>query len=44
MTQHPGSTAFIAARVQRGWHSQTDVAEAYARHARTLGETATITV
>ncbi|MEU1826683.1 XRE family transcriptional regulator [Streptomyces abikoensis] len=40
----PGNAKFVAARLQRGWHSQTDVAEAYQQHAALLGERATITV
>ncbi|MFI1177555.1 XRE family transcriptional regulator [Streptomyces melanogenes] len=40
----PGNTRFIDARMRRGWHAQADVAEAYAHHARMLGESATITV
>ncbi|MEU2856323.1 XRE family transcriptional regulator [Streptomyces syringium] len=44
MSQHPGNTLFVAARLQRGWHSQSDVADAYECHAAALGEPATITV
>ncbi|MGA5134855.1 XRE family transcriptional regulator [Streptomyces olivoreticuli] len=40
----PGNARFVAARLQRGWHSQADVAEAYRQHAALLGESATITV
>ncbi|UQI49802.1 XRE family transcriptional regulator (plasmid) [Streptomyces sp. HU2014] len=44
MSQRPGNTLFVAARLQRGWHSQADVAAAYERHAAALGESASITV
>ncbi|MEV5505100.1 hypothetical protein [Streptomyces orinoci] len=44
MSRSQGNTRFIAARLGRGWHTQADLAEAYAQHARRLGESATITV
>ncbi|MFF2192844.1 XRE family transcriptional regulator [Streptomyces sp. NPDC058157] len=44
MTQSPGNPAFRAARLERGWHSQTDVARAYAVYATALGETGEIDV
>ncbi|MEU1375962.1 XRE family transcriptional regulator [Streptomyces triculaminicus] len=40
----PGNAKFAAARLQRGWHSQANVAEAYEQHAALLDERATITV
>ncbi|MGW0363661.1 XRE family transcriptional regulator [Streptomyces sp. NPDC002990] len=44
MSQIPGNPAFRTARLERGWHSQADVAEAYARHAAALGEPTSIDV
>ncbi len=44
MTQNPGNPAFRTARLERGWHSQADVAGAYAAHAAALGEPGTIDV
>ncbi|MER6257674.1 XRE family transcriptional regulator [Streptomyces sp. NPDC001584] len=44
MSQIPGNPAFRTARLERGWHSQTDVADAYAAHAAALGEPDTIDV
>ncbi|MFC6137835.1 XRE family transcriptional regulator [Streptomyces spororaveus] len=44
MSQQPGNPAFRTARRERGWHSQADVADAYAAHAAALGEPAGIDV
>ncbi|MFE9933561.1 XRE family transcriptional regulator [Streptomyces sp. NPDC005533] len=44
MSQIPGNPAFRSARLERGWHSQADVADAYATHAAALGEPGTIDV
>ncbi|MGW6832302.1 hypothetical protein ACWGCI_02690 [Streptomyces sp. NPDC054949] len=44
MSQSPGNPAFRAARLERGWHSQADVATAYAVHAAALGEAGGIDV
>ncbi|MCX5128280.1 XRE family transcriptional regulator [Streptomyces sp. NBC_00347] len=44
MSQSPGNPAFRAARLERGWHSQSDVATAYAAHAAALGEDAGVDV
>ncbi|MEU2510471.1 XRE family transcriptional regulator [Streptomyces syringium] len=44
MSQRPGNTLFVAARLERGWHSQADVAAAYECHAAALGESVSITV
>lgn len=42
MSQIPGNPAFRTARLERGWPSQTDVADAYAARAAALGEPDTI--
>ncbi|MDK9498565.1 XRE family transcriptional regulator [Streptomyces katrae] len=44
MSKAPGNPAFRAARLERGWHSQADVARAYAAHAAALGEHSDIDV
>ncbi|MFD9418187.1 XRE family transcriptional regulator [Streptomyces goshikiensis] len=44
MSQNPGNPAFRTARLERGWHSQADVADAYAAHAAALGEPDSIDV
>ncbi|MFB7176864.1 XRE family transcriptional regulator [Streptomyces sp. NPDC056257] len=44
MSQIPGNPAFRTARLERGWHSQADVADAYAAHAAALGEPGSIDV
>ncbi|MET7534594.1 XRE family transcriptional regulator [Streptomyces goshikiensis] len=40
----PGNSKFADARRRLGWHSQSDVADAYETHSALLGEPATITV
>ncbi|MFD5142870.1 hypothetical protein [Streptomyces sp. NPDC058401] len=44
MSQSPGNPAFRAARLERGRHSQSDVATAYIAHASLLGEDAGVNV
>ncbi|MCY0930980.1 XRE family transcriptional regulator [Streptomyces sp. H27-H1] len=40
----PGISTFADARRRQGWHSQSDVADAYEHHSTLLGDPATITV
>lgn len=44
LSQSPMNPAFRSARLARGWHSQADVAAAYAAHAAALGEPGSIDV